>query len=243
MFWFRKKKGVAIDTLRIAADIHTHLIPGVDDGRFTPESAAATLARMYAGGTETVCLTPHRITGVYECGEEVLNDGLRKIITCAGRYGTIPRLSLAAEYMVDEAFLSHIGQGGGVLALPGGHVLVEMSYYAASPQIFDAVSCLSRRGYRTILAHPERYTYMDERMEGFDRLYDMGCSFQLNLLSVTGIYGEASMRIMRRLFERSYYEYVGSDLHSPEQFDMMRSSVMSEETAREGRRASLWDMA
>lgn len=241
MFWFRKTNRVPVGSLVIPQDLHTHLIPGVDDGRFTPQSAADTIARMYAKGTRQVCLTPHMISGLYEAAPEELERRMQAIVDLAGV--AAPELFLGAEYMVDDHFRAHVAKGGDVLALPGNRVLIEMSYYAESPQIFEVVSILKQRGFDPVLAHPERYLYMERRMEDFDRLHDMGCAFQLNILSATGIYGATSLRIVRNLFERSYYGFAGSDVHSPAQYESLYGSYMSEKIASEGVRAGLWSIA
>lgn len=242
MRWFRKKRKVPISSLHINRDIHTHLLPGLDDGRFTFESAADTLVKMYENGISQVCLTPHVIAGLYENTTERLHSAFKGIRDCVGR-SMIPGLSLGAEYMIDDTLLSHIETcGADMLTVLGNHVLIEMSYYGMSPQIFDVVSALTQRGYTPVLAHPERYLYMGERVGEFDKLHDAGCNFQLNLLSTTGIYGETSTRIMTYLLERSYYRHVGSDVHSPEQFDRIYGSQMDEKIALAGERASLWSV-
>lgn len=243
MFWFRKSNKVPIGSLTIHEDMHTHLIPGVDDGRFTPESSADTIVRMRERGTARVCLTPHVITGLYDSGADDLKRRTQDVARLARERGAVPELILGAEYMVDEYFRSHIEKGGELLAMPANRVLIEMSYYGMSPQIFEVVAQLALRGYKPVLAHPERYLYMETEMEVFDRLHDMGCAFQLNLPSATGMYGDASIRIIHRLFERSYYAFAGSDMHSPGQFECMYGSYISEKIAAEGEKASLWEIA
>ena len=107
MRWFRKKSKVAVSSLRIGTDIHTHLLPGVDDGRFTFGSAAETLSQMYDKGLDRVYLTPHMIAGLYENSHEKLHDALKGVKDCVGT-ATIPEISLGAEYMIDETLLPYI---------------------------------------------------------------------------------------------------------------------------------------
>lgn len=244
MGWPVRKKKIPVRSLRIATDVHTHLLPGVDDGRFTFDSAARTLEEMYEAGVRQVCLTPHVIAGLYDSSGSRLMDAVRGVVECTGGEAPVPELRLGAEYMIDETLLAKIREDGGASLLKAvdGDVLIEMSYYGVSLQLFDVVEELSKAGLTPVLAHPERYPYMCRCMERFDMLHEAGCTFQLNLLSVTGVYGEASLRIMDYLFERSYYRYVGSDVHSPEQFRHILSSRMDEKTALRGEYASLWSI-
>lgn len=243
MWLLKKKRKVLLNSLKIERDIHTHLLPKVDDGRFTFDSAVETLARMNVKGVRRVCLTPHIITGLYGNSTRKLSDMFNNLRNRTEDKGAIPELSLGAEYMIDETLLTYLDQDNASLfTVTDKHVLIEMSYYCMSPQIFDVVSRLSVMGYTPVLAHPERYSYMDGRSDLFDKLNEAGCTFQLNLLSAAGIYGEASMRIMRSLFERSYYTFVGSDVHSPKQFDLIYGSSIDPDIARQGERASLWNI-
>ena len=241
MGWPGKKKGVTIGSLRIERDVHTHIIPGVDDGEFTFETAAQALALMYERGVHRVCLTPHVMAGVYDNPQCSLTEGVKGILRCAGN--AIPELHLGAEYMIDQNLLSLVRHSArDLLTIKEGRVLVEMSYYGMSAQLFDVARELTGAGFTPVLAHPERYLYMAGRMEQFDRLHEAGCEFQLNLLSATGAYGELSTLIMNYLLERSYYRYVGSDIHSPRQLDAILTSQMDERTAATGEVASLWSI-
>lgn len=240
---FRRNRKIPVKSLQITRDIHTHLLPGVDDGKFTPGNAAGTLAGMYAHGIRQVCITPHIFSGLYDNTPESLKEALDGFVASMGDNGEIPALSLGAEYMVDDVLLSAVRERNNeMLTVFDNHLLIEMSYYGISPQIFEVVAGLVGMGYRPVLAHPERYLYLDGNMGVFDKLYDMGCTFQLNLPAVTGVYGDAATKIMKNLFERSYYQYVGSDIHSPQQFERLYGSFMSEKIALEGERAQLWNI-
>jgi tyrosine-protein phosphatase YwqE len=157
--------------------------------------------------------------------------------------GPIPELVSGAEYMIDEALLQQVRSEGGadtLRAMEPGRVLVEMSWWDVSPQLFDVMEALTGAGIVPVLAHPERYPYLAKKMDTLDRLYASGCEFQLNLLSTTGRYGGESIRIMNYLLERSWYRHVGSDIHSPGQYEQILNSRMDENTALAGERASLW---
>jgi tyrosine-protein phosphatase YwqE len=153
--------------------------------------------------------------------------------------GDIPELHLGAEYMIDESLLQVADSGAELLTLPGGRVLVEMSYWGVSPQLGEIVTKLTDRGLVPVLAHPERYFYMADDLVAFDRLREAGCGFQLDMLAATGE-GKGSPRIVNHLLARGMYTHVGSDIHTPRHLDTILDATIDEKTAEAGEIASLW---
>ncbi|MDO4949744.1 MAG: hypothetical protein Q4E55_06210, partial [Bacteroidales bacterium] len=110
-----------------------------------------------------------------------------------------------------------------LLQMEPGKVLIEMSYYYISPIIEKAIFNLMMAGITPIIAHPERYVYLADSLSSFDRYHDMGATFQLNLLSLSGVYGPASMRILDYIKRKGWYSYLGSDAHSLHHFESITS--------------------
>lgn len=106
-------------------------------------------------------------------------------------------------------------------------ILVEMSYLFRSPNLEDALFELQMAGFKPILAHPERYLYMADRLEEFGRLHENGCRFQLNYISFTGAYGLDSLRIIRYLARRGHCDFLSTDLHSPSQLERILTGDIS----------------
>ena len=125
-------------------------------------------------------------------------------------YGGSIELQLASEYMIDTLFEQHLEEGD-LLLLGEDRVLVETSTWSPPINLWDILSEMLRKGYRPILAHPERYRYMTEA--DYKRLHEMGVHFQLNLPSVLGVYGEGTMRRAADLLEKGWYIMAGSDCH------------------------------
>mgnify|MGYP003291931848 CR=1 FL=1 len=196
-------------------DIHSHLLPGVDDGFRSAEDSLRALREMSDAGCREFVFTPHINPDVYpgvnEETHKAAYDGFVRSIPS----GLDITTSLAAEYMVVAGFEDRVsGSADTLLRMPDGSVLVEMSYMFRSRNLESALFELNIAGFRPILAHPERYTYMSDDLSEFDRIVDMGCSLQLNLMSVTGAYGPASVKIMKHLLRHDMYSYIASDLHS-----------------------------
>ncbi|RYY36533.1 MAG: hypothetical protein EOP46_06045, partial [Sphingobacteriaceae bacterium] len=189
MFNFFKKSS-SLSEVRfdwLGTDIHSHLLPGIDDGSPDIASSIQHITALKGLGFNKFICTPHIFTELYPNNRETITAALAKVKAAPELKGI--DISAAAEYMVDLDFNSVMEQGP-LMELPDKHVLIEMSYLAETPDIEQHVFNLKVAGYQLILAHPERYTFYHRKPEKVERLKDMGCLLQLNLLSVTGYYGK-----------------------------------------------------
>ena len=201
-------------------DIHNHLLPGVDDGFRHAEDSLKAIKRMADQGCKEIVFTPHMNPDVYPDENEahfrqVYDDFITRIPADWG-VGTW----LAAEYMVVKDFQKRAADKE-LLTYKGGSILIEMSYYYLSENIEETVFALTTEGHRPILAHPERYLYMADNLHKFDRLRDMGCQFQMNRLSLSGVYGGESLKILNYLLSRGMYDFMATDLHTLSQLDKL----------------------
>ena len=201
-------------------DIHNHLLPGVDDGFRHAEDSLKAIKRMADQGCKEIVFTPHMNPDVYPDENEahfrqVYDDFITRIPADWG-----VETWLAAEYMVVKDFQKRAADKE-LLTYKGGSILIEMSYYYLSENIEETVFALTTEGHRPILAHPERYLYMADNLHKFDRLRDMGCQFQMNRLSLSGIYGGESLKILDYLLSRGMYDFMATDLHTLSQLDKL----------------------
>lgn len=208
MFGFLSSSKTMLESglLKGAVDNHSHILYGVDDGVSTQEESLAILSYLEAAGLKTLWLTPHTMEDVPNttAGLKERFDALRAV------YRGPIELQLASEYMIDTLFEQHLEEGD--LFLHGeDRVLVETSTWSPPINLWDILSEMLRKGYRPILAHPERYRYMTAA--DYKRLHEMGVLFQLNLPSVLGVYGEGTMRRAAELLEKGWYAMAGSDCH------------------------------
>ena len=190
-------------------DYHSHILPGVDDGVKKMEVSLKVLERYEQLGIAEVWCTPHVM-------EDIPNttDALQARFAelCEAYQGPI-KLHLAAEYMMDALFEERLGQ---VDLLPlgneGNQLLVETSYFTP-PMDMDAIlKQIKQKGYYPVLAHPERYVYMDK--DRYTALKNKDIRFQLNLSSLAGAYGSEAKDKAHWILNHDYYNLVGSDLHS-----------------------------
>ena len=205
---FRKQKTSISDSgvLKGFCDCHTHLLPGVDDGVATLEQSLEVLAYMESQGVSEVWCTPHVMDDIPNPTELLL----RKFEELKTAYKGNIKLNLAAEYMLDSEFEKRLAEGD-LLKMWDDVVLVETSTNIPPYNLLNLLENIMSKGYRPMLAHPERYRYMD--VADYRHLREIGVYYQLNLPSVVGYYGEtAANKALRLLREGSYYA-VGSDCH------------------------------
>lgn len=193
-----------------AVDYHSHILPGVDDGIRTQEDSLRVLSYYEKAGIKEVWLTPHIM-------EDIPNStaALReRFAELQAAYGGPVILHLAAENMMDQLFEDRL-EAGDLLTMENVAenplLLVETSYFNPPLGLYDILERVMKKGLRPLLAHPERYVYME--WKDYGRLKGMGVLFQLNLLSLTGHYGKSAQVCSRRLLKNGMYDYYGSDLH------------------------------
>lgn len=216
MWPFTQKKSLEKSGLMQGfTDHHSHVLPGVDDGIQTEEESLKVLKAYEALGVDTLWLTPHIM-------EDVPNrpDDLRRRYDalCELYHGPV-RLKLAAENMLDNLFDQRLAARD---VLPIGesktHLLVETSYFTP-PSDFDAkIQNVFSAGFFPLLAHPERYVYMD--LKDYRRLHEQGVKMQLNLSSLMGFYGQEIQKKAEHILRQGYYNAVGSDTHRYSQVEM-----------------------
>ena len=204
-------------------DIHSHLLPGVDDGFQNEELSLRAIGIMAENGCKKLALTPHVNPDV---NADMTEDRLRLVYE--GFVPKIPKewglsVSLAAEYMVVSGFEERASKPDELLTFEDRSILIEMSYMYRSRNMEKVLFELNMAGLKPIVAHPERYPYMMECLEDFEKWHDMGCRFQLNFMSLTGKYGISSIKIMKYLFKHGLYDFVSTDLHGLGQLDAIIS--------------------
>jgi len=229
MFFFRHKT-IALADLGIQADNHCHLLPGVDDGVQTPEESIQILRDMADFGIKRITLTPHINPEIFKSDEN------STIESYAAFFAKIPQdvrdrvdITIGAEYMVGHGFQERDVRN--LLKFREGKILIEMSYYYPSNNMAEAVFNITSSGMVPVVAHPERYLYYADDLKQFDTLHDLGCEFQLNLLSTGGVYGKGSIRIMEYLMKNDWYTHIGTDTHTRTHFQKISKQELDPKIA------------
>lgn len=190
-------------------DIHSHILPGIDDGAKTVEESLELISEMKKLGFSKIIGTPHVYEGVHNNTKESIETSFNKLKKL--KIDDI-EIEYASEYMIDES-LAEKARERSLLCVKDNFVLVEMSYISAPINLYNIIFNLKTNNYIPILAHPERYRYISNNMDEYSRLKEHGCYFQINLLSTTGYYGPDIVKKAEILLANNMIDFVGSDIH------------------------------
>lgn len=201
--------------------MHSHLIPGIDDGSKSIEDSIFMLDELRKLGYSKCIVTPHIYEAYFPNTASSIKQGFETTIT-SNSYDGQMELAYAAEYFADEHLLAEIDAGAGLLEVSKGKVLVETSMIAEMPNFRQVLFKLRTNSYTPIIAHPERYTYFELDFERFTEFKRMGCELQVNLLSLSGFYGKKQLKLGIELIQKGLVDYLGTDLHHPYQLEHLK---------------------
>jgi len=208
--------------------MHNHLLPSIDDGAeniATSQALANSLQQL--GYTHTIC-TPHIMSGMYNNTPNTIGTAKAQLVN-TGSY-PLSLVHAAAEYMLDEAFLQQLQQPEPLLTLYDNWILVEFSYVAAPLMYQDIFFQIQLKGYRPILAHPERYSYFANDLQNYEGLKAMGCMLQLNALSLGGYYGKTAQVVAQHLLQEKLVSFIGTDTHAQRHIDALQHMQLDRKT-------------
>ena len=221
MFSFLKNSFTTIDTFALPeVDMHAHILPGIDDGAATLEESLVLIEKLYNLGYRHLIATPHVYKEFYPNTSEIILEKLNLVRNAIKEKGIKIRLDAAAEYFLDDHFDTLL-QKDDILTLPGGFVLVEMSFVAEHPHFRQSLFDMQLKGYKPVLAHPERYPYLNQNMVALQNLVDGGCRLQINLLSLLGHYGKGPQLSAEKLIRNKLVSMVGTDVHHIQHTDQL----------------------
>lgn len=213
MFFLIKNKKTLKDLIpENYTDIHSHLLPGIDDGAKSISDTLFLLNSMKKMGFGQFTATPHVITNIWDNTREIIESTKNQVLQDFEERNLSVDLHAAAEYMMDDSFVK-LFKSQKLLTLKDNYVLVEMSYINAPIQLYDIIFELQVAGYIPILAHPERYVFYHNNFSEYEKLKKAGCLFQLNLLSTVGYYGKKETETAQKLLEKGLIDFTGSDIH------------------------------
>ena len=206
-------------------DIHSHILPGIDDGAQKIKDSKFLLESMIDFGFSKVITTPHTMKNVWDNTTSSIGDAYNLVHSELPELSKQVSLQFASEYFLDENLI-RLAQQEKLLSLKDNFILIEMSYLNAPIQLYDFLFELQLKGYQLVLAHPERYNYFHSNKKEYQKLKKAGCLFQLNLLSTVGYYGKNVAEIADYLLKENLYDFVGSDIHHKNHVAAFQNKVM-----------------
>jgi tyrosine-protein phosphatase YwqE len=212
------------DFSTIGTDMHSHLIPGIDDGAPTVEDSLELIRRFHELGFKKLVTTPHIQSEFYRNTPEIILSGLDKLRLAVAAANIPVTIEAAAEYLLDDGFEDKMNAGS-LLTFGPKFILVEMSYYNPHPNLKSFIFNLQCDGYQVILAHPERYSYWFKDFGKYEDLKGRGVYFQLNTVSLAGFYPDPIKKIAEKFIDQGMIDFIGSDMHNLRYMDALQRSL------------------
>jgi len=228
MFSFLKSSKAKVEAPTLKVDLHSHLIPGIDDGSQSMEESLTLLQGIEALGYEKVITTPHIMLDAYRNTPEIIHNGLASLRKAAEEVDIKVEIDAAAEYYLDDGFYALLEKGD-MLTIKDKYLLFETSYVSKPIQLEEMIFEIGAAGYQPLMAHPERYRYIKNPLKEYSRLKDLGVMFQVNLNSFGGHYGKSAKVLVEVLSEAGMIDFLGSDIHHKKQVKTLESVLQSDE--------------
>ena len=225
---FSKSKPASgkVDLGLLKVDMHSHLLPGIDDGSPDIGTSLELIKGMMALGYTKLVTTPHIMWDMYQNTSEIVLQKLELLRAAVKAAGLNVELNAAAEYFLDDYVEGLVKTNTPLLTISGNMVLVEFSMAFPSHGLKDILFEMQMQNYQPVIAHPERYIYLDQNKGFYEELKDIGCLFQLNLLSVGGYYGKSVQELAQYLIKKGYYDLIGTDLHNFRHLDALHQPAI-----------------
>lgn len=207
----------------LEVDMHSHLIPGIDDGAKTLSDSIALIKRLQQYGLRKIITTPHIMTEYFRNTPEIIRLGLEEVRLALQKEGIHIQVDAAAEYYLDEIFLEKVESGQELLTIKDNLVLVETGFMNKPQMMLEIFFAMEMNGYKPILAHPERYHYLIKDTAFLQDLLDREIYFQINLLSLTGFYSKPIKHFAEMLIDENKVKLFGTDCHNHRYLDMLET--------------------
>lgn len=198
------------DFSTLAVDMHSHVLPGIDDGAATVEESVALVQAMINLGIKKIIATPHIMVDYYRNNLETIGNALQVLKNELQKQQIEIDVEAAAEHYLDEAFETLLDENK-VMPMKGGYLLFEMSFIDVHPNLIPIIQKIIDKGYKPILAHPERYPYLS--IENCENIKSWGCDLQMNTISLTGYYGGKTKEMAEALVDHNLVDFISSDMH------------------------------
>lgn len=215
---FNFSRRVSNDFGSLGVDMHSHLLPGIDDGSEDSDQSLSMIQSLSDMGFKTIYTTPHSFKDLYPNTLETLKESFQKIESIIP--GDIS-FDYSSEYYLDDNFHQNF-RNKTLRPLPGNRLLIEFSMLNVPMGLEQQFYDIQLEGYQIVLAHPERYQFFQKNSSLLQRLRDMDVEFQINALSLGGYYGENAKKAAEKLIKNGWIDFVGTDAHHDKHIQALR---------------------
>lgn len=207
--------------------MHSHLLPGLDDGVQTLEQAEEIIVNFIKLGYTHLITTPHVMSDVYKNSAKGILEKLQELKNYLNHKNIVISLSAAAEYYLDEALFKMIETDQPMLTFGQKYLLFETNFITEPFNLKEFIFLATTRGYKLVLAHPERYLYLQNNFLKVQDLLDRGVLLQLNINSITGYYSKPVQKMAFKLIDKGWIHWLGSDCHHLQHAKLMTEAKRS----------------
>lgn len=224
MIFFKKKNKTPDISIfsALKADMHSHLLPGIDDGSPNMENSLQLIRGLVSLGYKKLITTPHIMWDMYQNSYNDIQQKSLELQSAVKETGIDVEIKAAAEYFIDDHFVQLLNNKEPLLTISDKLVLVEFSMAQPTMGLKETLFEMTMQGYQPVIAHPERYIYMERSLDFYDELKANNCFFQLNILSLGNHYGRSTNELANYLIKKGYYEIVGTDLHHSRHLEALK---------------------
>jgi protein-tyrosine phosphatase len=223
--WFRRKNTSEEQSANVPViDIHSHLLPGLDDGVQSYEEAEAIILSFKNLGYRKLITTPHVMSDFFRNTNEMILEKLEELNIALAQKGIDITVEAAAEYYLDEELIKRIETDSPLLTFGQKYLLFETNFMTEPLNLKEFIFLATTKGYKPVLAHPERYLYLQSNFEKAIDLLGRGVLFQLNISSLSGYYSKGAQSTAQKLIDKGYVHFLGSDCHNMQHFQLLQET-------------------
>jgi protein-tyrosine phosphatase len=221
--WLKKRTETPAKNA-LLADIHSHLIPAIDDGSQTFEDSLALIKKFRDLGYTKLITTPHVMSDTYQNTSAGILEGLNRLNIFLKENDIDITVEAAAEYYLDESLMNMLNKSEPLLTFGKKYLLFETNFLSEPFNLKEFIFLASSAGYRPVLAHPERYMYLQSAMDKAEDLINRGVLFQVNISSLTGYYSKVVQTAANKLIDKGWVHFLGSDCHHMKHLEQVEAA-------------------
>lgn len=221
--WFRKKEPDASLPFPFV-DLHSHLLPGLDDGVKSFEESEEIILSFQRLGYKKLITTPHVMSDFYRNSNEDIQSKLQELNSHLQHKNINITIEAAAEFYLDEALSQRLESGPSLLTFGKNYFLFETNFMTEPLNLKEFIFRAATKGYKPVLAHPERYLYLQSNFEKAEDLISRGALFQVNISSLSGYYSKAAQTTAKKLIDKGYVHFLGSDCHTLQHVNLLEET-------------------
>lgn len=221
--WLKKNNNKEAGILP-AIDIHSHLLPALDDGVQSFEEAELIILQFQRLGYKKLITTPHVMSDLFRNSTESIVAKRNELTEWLTSKSIAVEIQAAAEYYLDEELMKKIETNSPLLTFGNKYLLFETNFMTEPLNLKEFIFLATTKGYRPVLAHPERYVYLQNNFSKAEDILNRGVLFQLNISSISGYYSKAAQTIARKLIDKGWIHLLGSDCHNQQHIQLLEET-------------------